>query len=165
MVMANSMRIRGIDHIGVTVPDLDEAIEFFTRVFGAEVLVRHQPYQPNPAVNVNNFARHPDTLVNGIALIEVAGDLIELLAYDAPDQRGEFPRTSDSGGHHLAFYVEDMDEALVHLRAEGVEVLGDPLLFAGAESGQGARFIYTRAPWGLFIELVTYPEGKAYQNR
>lgn len=163
--MANGIGIRGIDHVGVTVPNLDEAIDFFKRIFGAEVLVRHQPYQPKPTVNVNNFARHPDTSVNGIALIEVAGNLIELLEYDAPDRRGEFPRTSDSGGHHLAFYVEDLDEALAHLHEAGVEILGAPLPFAGAESGQGARFIYTRAPWGLFIELVTYPEGKAYQKR
>ena len=58
-----------------------------------------------------------------------------------------------------------MDEALDQLRQAGVEILGDPLPFAGDESGPRARFVYTRAPWGLFIELVTYPEGKSYQHR
>ena len=161
----NRMGIRGIDHIGITVSNLDEAIEFFIQIFGAKVLVRHPPYMPNPEINVNNFARHPETAVNGIALIEIAGSLLELLEYDAPDKREEFPRTSDSGGHHVAFYVEDMNEALDQLRNAGVEILGDPLPFAGDEAGPRARFVYTRAPWGLFIELVTYPEGKTYQHR
>lgn len=157
--------LRAVDHVGLTVPNLDEAIDFFERVFGAVVLVRHPPYQPNPGINVANFGRHPDTAVSGIALVRIAGSVVELLAYDAPDRRPDIPRTSDAGGHHIAFYVDDLDGALDRLRGAGIEVLGEPLPFAGDEAGPGARFVYTRAPWGLYIELVTYPEGKAYQSR
>lgn len=156
--------LRGLDHVGLTVPDLDEALKFFREVFGAVVLVRHEPYQPAANVNITNFARHPDTAVRGIALVRIAGSIIELLAYDTPDRNPEPPRNSDAGGHHVAFYVDDLDLAIERLRATGIEVLGEPLPFSGHEAGPGARFVYARTPWGLFLELVTYPEGKAYQK-
>lgn len=157
--------LRSIDHVGLTVPDLDAAIAFFEQVFGATVLVRHEGYQPAPERNVANFARHPDTVVRGIALMGIGGSVVELLAYDSPGSRADFPRTSDPGGHHVAFYVDDLDAAITALRESGVEVLGEPLPFAGDEAGPGARFVYVRTPWGAFLELVTYPEGKVYQRR
>ena len=64
----------------------------------------------------------------------------------------------------MAFYVADLDRAVVQLRAASVEVLGDPLAMAGPEAGPGARFVYFRAPWGMFFELVSYPSGKAYES-
>lgn len=156
--------LQGIDHVGLTVPNLEEAIGFFEQVFGAVVMVRHPPYRPTADSNIDNFGRHPDTVVQGIALIRIAGSVIELLAYESPDRREVIPRTSDAGGHHLAFYVDDLDSAIAGLREAGIEVLGEPLQFAGAEAGNRARFVYTRAPWGLYIEFVSYPEGKAYQS-
>jgi catechol 2,3-dioxygenase-like lactoylglutathione lyase family enzyme len=164
-VILQAAGLRRLDHVGLTVPDLDEAVRFFREVFGAVVLVRHGPYQPAPASNVTNFARHPDTAVRGIALVQIAGGVVELLAYDAPDRHPEPPRTSDAGGHHVAFYVDDLDVAMQRLREAGIEVLGEPLAFAGDEAGIGARFVYVRAPWGLFLELVTYPNGKMFQQR
>lgn len=155
--------LRGLDHIGLTVPDLDEAISFFENVFGAVVLVRHPRYQPTADTNVTNFGRHPDTAVAGIALIRIAGNVLELLAYDSADRCDKVPRTSDAGGHHVAFYVDDLDCAIAQLLDAGVEVLGEPLQFSGKEAGNGARFVYAKSPWGLYLELVTYPEGKAYQ--
>jgi glyoxylase I family protein len=163
-VILSDAGVRAVDHLGLTVPDLDEALDFFQRVFGATVLVRHAAYQPAPERNVANFARHPQTAVRGIALISIAGSTIELLSYDAPDMRTGAPRTSDQGGHHLAFYVDHLDTAITRLRDAGIEVLGEPIPFAGDEAGFGARFVYLRAPWGLFLELVTYPQGKAYMK-
>lgn len=154
----------GTDHIGLTVPDLDEAIDFFERVFGAEVIVRHAGYSPRPEVNVRNFARRADVVVLGIALIRVADMNFELLAYESGADAGAWPSTSDPGGHHVAFYVHDLDAAVSLLREDGIEVLGDPLDLGGDEAGPGARFVYFRAPWGLFLELVSYPFGKAYEQ-
>jgi len=155
--------LRAMDHVGLSVPDLDEAITFFTEVLGAEVAYRHGPYPAGGERTVRQFARHPESAVEGIAMLVLGPMNIELLQYSSPDQRTEWPRTSDFGGHHVAFYVDDIEAAVDALRARGVEVLGDPMSLNGPEAGEGARYIFFRAPWGLFLELTTYPAGKAYE--
>ena len=40
--------------------------------------------------------------------------------------------------------------------------MGDPVSSAGASAGQ--RWLYFRAPWGMQFELVSFPEGKAYET-
>lgn len=161
----SSLRSRGLDHVGLSVPDLDEAVRFFVDVLGAQEFFRHGPYGPSGEQSVRQFQRHPDSVVTGIAMVRLGDMNIELLQYSSPDQVTRWPGTSDHGGHHLAFYVDDLDVAVARLRVEpGVTVLGDPMPLPGPESGPGARFIFFRAPWGLFLELVTYPSGKAYEK-
>ena len=84
-----------------------------------------------------------------------------MFEYTAPDQRSEPPRNSDVGGHHVALYVDDLDEAVAYLHAHGVTVLGEPTVSKGAHEGQ--RWVYFLAPWGMQFELVSYPNGKAFQ--
>lgn len=158
--------LRGLDHIGLTVPDLDQAVAYFRDVLGAVEVLRHPGYAPRPESNRRNFDRDERVEVVGIVVLRLGGTNLELLQYRSPhaDPAGDrHPGTSDRGGHHIAFYVDDLDAACASLRASGIEVLGDPLPFAGPEAGEGARFVYTRAPWGLFVELVSYPAGKAYE--
>ena len=59
--------VRAVDHVGLSVPDLDEASGFFVSVLGAEELFRHGPYGPSGEHSVHQFARHPDSVVDGIA--------------------------------------------------------------------------------------------------
>jgi hypothetical protein len=42
-------------------------------------------------------------------------------------------------------------------------VLGEPMPLPGPEAGRGARFVFALAPWGLALEFVSYPYGKAWQ--
>jgi len=159
--------LRRLDHVGLVVPDLDAAVDFFVTVFGGTVEVRHGPYRwspEDPDLQVRQFDRHPRTEVEGIAVVRVGDAVLELLEFSAPDQRTQVPRTSDLGGHHVAFYVDDIDRAVEHLRLHGVRVLGEPMPLPGPESGEGARFIYAVTDWGLALELITYPHGKAYQK-
>ncbi|MFF4761544.1 VOC family protein [Streptomyces sp. NPDC001292] len=90
------------------------------------------------------------------------GPNFEIFEYEAPDQSPRPPRNSDVGGHHLAFYVEDLDEAVAHLRGRGVRVLGEPTASSGPSSGQ--RWVYFLTPWGMQLELVSFPAGKAYEK-
>lgn len=156
--------LRTLDHIGLSVPDLDEACAFFVDVLGAVEVFRHGPYGPSGESSTRQFDRHPDSVVDGIAMLRLGTVNIELLQYSAPDQATTWPSTSDYGGHHVAFYVDDMDAAVQRLRERGVRVLGEPMSLPGPESGPGARFIFFRAPWGLFCEFVSYPDGKAYET-
>ncbi len=91
------------------------------------------------------------------------GPAFEIFQYEAPDQLTALPRNSDHGGHHLAFYVTGMTAAVAYLKSKGVKVLGDPsALTAGARAG--LTWVYFMAPWGMQLELVTYPVGMAYEK-
>ena len=91
------------------------------------------------------------------------GSNFEIFEYKAPDQNDTLPKNSDVGGHHLAFYVDDFDAALEYLVSKGVQVLGEPVV---REDGPvaGQTWIYFLAPWGLQLELVSFPDGKGYEK-
>lgn len=148
--------LRRGDHVGLVVPNLEAAVAFFVDVLGGVCALRHGPYRGvpgDPDMQVRQFARHPRTEVDGIAVVHVADTVLELLQFSAPDQRRDVPRTSDLGGHHVAFYVDDIVVAVAHLRRHGVRVLGEPMPLPGPESGPGAQFVFALTPWGLALEL------------
>jgi glyoxylase I family protein len=90
------------------------------------------------------------------------GVTFEVFEYEAADDPSPQPSNSDIGGHHLAFYVYDLDAAIAYLRTEGVNVMGEPTASKGASEGQ--RWVYFRSPWGMQFELVSFPQGKAYER-
>jgi glyoxylase I family protein len=64
--------------------------------------------------------------------------------------------TTITAPHHL-----DAALAAAHLRNRGVRVLGEPLPLPGPEAGEDARFVFALTDWGLALELISYPQGKA----
>ncbi|WP_449282066.1 VOC family protein [Leucobacter sp.] len=156
--------LRGTDHIGFTVPDLDEADDFFVRVLGCERIYSLGPFQHEEGDwMTRQLGVHPRTVMRRLGFYRCGfGSNFEVFEYDPADEQRAQPRNSDLGGHHLAFYVDDFDAALEYLRAEGVDVMGEPVASANASLGQ--RWIYFRSPWGMQFELVSYPEGKAYER-
>jgi glyoxylase I family protein len=155
--------MRGMDHIGITVPDLDEAEHFLVDVLGAVPVYRLGPKRADDDWMAVQLGVHPRTEIREIRFYRLGhGTNIEVFDYDAADGQAPAPRNSDLGGHHLAIYVDDMDSAVAHLRSHGVEIMGEPVASAGASAGQ--QWLYFRAPWGLQFELVSFPDGKAYER-
>mgnify|MGYP001159380776 FL=1 len=155
--------MRGIDHIGITVPDLDEAERFFIDVLGAEPIYTLGSKQADDDWMQVTLGVHPRTVLREIRFLRLGnGSNLELFKYDAADGQVPQPRNSDIGGHHLAIYVDDMDAAVEHLRAHDVEIMGEPNLSKGASEGQ--TWLYFRSPWGMQFELVSFPNGKAYER-
>lgn len=155
--------VRAVDHVGITVPDLDEAHVFFTELLGCEYLYRLGPYQDDGTWMSKHLGVADDTVMRQLRFYRLGGQAIfEVFAYEAEDQRRELPRNSDIGGHHVAIYVEDLDAAVVVLRESGLRVLGDPTVSRGPSEGQ--RWVYFLAPWGMQFELVSYPNGKAFDH-
>ena len=154
--------LRGAEHIGITVPDFDEAHDFFVRVLGAEHVYTLAGKQSDDDWMQTQLDVHPRTKITEIRFYRLGhGPNFEVFTYDSAEGQNPMPRNSDIGGHHVGLYVDDMDAALAHLRSEGVEILGEPVASAGASAGQ--RWIYFKAPWGMYFELVSFPEGKAYE--
>jgi catechol 2,3-dioxygenase-like lactoylglutathione lyase family enzyme len=158
--MSSIPGLRAADHLGVTVPDLGEAHRFLVNVLGAEYRYRLGGRGGEGTWMSTHLGVDDAAVIRDIRFYRLPGGLvIEVFAYDAPDQVATVPRNSDVGGHHLALYVEDLDAAVAHLNAMGVEVMGEPTISGGGHLGQ--RWVYFLAPWGLQCELVSYPDGRA----
>jgi glyoxylase I family protein len=156
--------LRRLDHVGFTVPDLDEATRFLTDVLGCEYLYPLGPFAADDDWMREHLNVDPHATIPENRFFRCGGQAIfEVFAYTAPDQRLEPPRNSDVGGHHVALYVENLDAAVAYLRAAGVRVLGEPTASRGPHEGQ--RWVYFLAPWGMQFELVSYPGGKAFDRR
>jgi catechol 2,3-dioxygenase-like lactoylglutathione lyase family enzyme len=155
--------LSGVDHIGFTVPDLEEAALFLTEVLGCEYLYSLGPYQDEGDWMARHLNVHPRAVMRKLHFFRCGGAAIfEVFEYEAPEQHKEPPRNSDIGGHHVALYVSDLDRAVEHLTSHGVKVLGDPTSSKGPSQGQ--RWVYFLAPWGMQFELVSYPGGKAFDR-
>jgi glyoxylase I family protein len=152
--------LRGAEHVGVTVPDLEQAERFLVDVLGAAMVFD------------GGLIEDVDTIVR--VLGANAGDScryrfyrlghglnLEVFEYKTAD-RGRAPGNHQAGGHHLALYVDDIHAAAQHLAAHGVQMSGPPEHINEGPAA-GSDWLYFRTPWGLQMELVSYPNGKAYE--
>lgn len=156
--------LRGLDHIGFTVPDLEEATRFLVEVLGCEYLYSLGPFASDDDWMREHLNVHPRATVRENRFFRCGDQAVfEVFDYTAPDQEVAIPRNSDIGGHHVALYVDDLDAAVHYLRERGVRVLGEPTESKGP--AEGNRWVYFLAPWGMQFELVSYPGGKAFDRR
>ncbi|MET0702518.1 MAG: VOC family protein [Mycobacterium sp.] len=151
-------RIPGLqyaDHVGFTVPNLDEAVGFFVDALGAEELYR-STRGPDAAFMPENFDVPTDAALT-LAMLRMPPNLnVELFEWSGSGRRAEHPRHCDAGGHHLCYTVDDVDEALrVLATIPGVRLLGDRKEVGGdSPRVAGNRWSYFLTPWGLLMELV-----------
>lgn len=156
--------MRGTDHIGFTVPNLDEAVAFFVDVIGCEAFYELGPFQSNGDWMRTHLNVDPRAVMRRLRFLRCAnGSNFELFEYEAAEQRREPPHNSDVGGHHLALYVDDMDAAVAYLKERGVRIQGEPTVRTTGPSA-GQSWVYFLTPWGMQMELVSYPGGKGYER-
>ncbi|WP_194437023.1 VOC family protein [Vibrio fluminensis] len=153
------------DHIGFTVPDLAEAIEFFREHFDFELAYEFGPFSAEDGWMADHLNVNPRSVINKIAVLNAKGINLEIFEYaDTVERQTVTPNNADIGGHHLAFYVEDIDVAVAYLTQHNIQVLGEPTVMTDGPSA-GESWVYFMAPWGMQLELVSYPNGKAYANQ
>lgn len=156
--------LRGVDHVGLTVPDLAQAEAFFARVLGCQTLARNGPLRATDDWLARHVGVDPRAEIRAMALLRCApGANLELFEWTAPDQRREQPRGSDYGGHHVSFYVEDIEAAAHWLRAQGIATYEGPFTTPSGDYA-GQWVLYFRTPWGAHLELVSYPRGMGYER-
>ena len=126
--------MRRMDHVGFTVPDLEAAHTWLVDVLGATYLYELGPFShPDEDDDwmVTHLRVHPRATMRN-RWYRVGGEtMLEVFEYSSPDQRDAIPRNSDIGGHHVALYVDDIDAAIEHLCAHGVEVFDGPTASKG----------------------------------
>ncbi len=129
------MRIRRVNHLGILVEDLDEAVRSFTENLG---------------LSLDHVERYGEELE--IAFLPCGETLVELIEprTDA-GSNADYLREHGPGIQHVAFEVEDLEAALSELAERGVKPLGQaPLPGAG---GTRIAFLEPQAFGGILVEL------------
>jgi methylmalonyl-CoA/ethylmalonyl-CoA epimerase len=133
-----------LDHIGIAVRHLDESILFYENVLKGTLLDRYRS-------DVKGVESE-------IAIMELSGNRIELLAptNNTTSPIARFIKQKGKGVHHIAYNVNDLDEALKELESKGVRTLKDTLRI----NNHGRRLIYLNPADtdGTIIEYCDYPE-------
>jgi methylmalonyl-CoA/ethylmalonyl-CoA epimerase len=130
--------LRGIHHLGVAVRDLDEAVDTYERLFGAEV--EHRAQVEEQGVDA--------------AAVLVGSGRVELLAPLGEETPvGRFLAKRGPGMHHVAYQVDDVQAELDRLAAQGAELID-------AEPHQGlfglqVAFVHPDAVHGVLTEVVS----------
>ncbi|KAA1420807.1 methylmalonyl-CoA epimerase [Nocardioides humilatus] len=135
-----------IDHVGIAVPDLDEAITFYTETYG--MTVAHEETNEEQGVR-EAMVRVGDT-----------DSCIQLLAPLSPDSTiGKFLDRSGPGLQQLAYRVADIDAACATLRERGLRLLYD--VPKRGTSNSRVNFIHPKDAGGVLVELVEPAQGGA----
>ena len=153
--------LAGTDHVGFTVPDMEAATRFFVDVIGCEVVFEIGPFEADDDWMEVHLGVHPRAVIRTLRMLRCRnGPSFELFEYTLDGATAEPPANSDIGAAHLGFMVDDIDAAIRHLKAYGVRVQGDPTLMTEGPTA-GLRWVYFLSPWGMQLELVSYPDGMA----
>lgn len=131
------MQARGIHHLGVAVENLDEAVDTYTRLFGAKL--EHRQTVTDQGVEA--------------AAVLVGEGRVELLAALGEETPvGRFLANRGPGMHHVAYEVADLRAALAMLAGEGAELIDTeprPGLF-----GLEVAFVHPDSVHGVLAEVV-----------
>jgi methylmalonyl-CoA epimerase len=125
-----------IDHLGIAVRSLDQALRFYRDQLGLNVAMRETVAQEK--VNV--------------AMLPVGEPRIELLEPTEPDSViGKFLDKRGEGLHHIALKVPDLHASVEKLRTSGARLLNEPRAGAG---GHLYVFVHPSSTGGVLLELI-----------
>ena len=126
-----------IDHLGIAVDGIDDALLFYKEVLGMEV---------------TKTELVPEELVR-VAMLPVKNgariELLEATREDSPIAR--FVARRGPGLHHIALRVDDLAATLEKLREEGAQLLNEPRQGAG---GHVYVFVHPKSTGGVLLELI-----------
>ena len=130
-----------LDHVGIAVPDLDQAIAFYETTFGMRCVHRE--------TNVEQGVRE--------AMVEVGpgGGTLQLLAPLTPESPiAKFLDRSGPGVQQVAYEVADVEAAGAELRSRGLRVLYETA--RPGTAGSLVNFIHPKDAGGVLVELVQH---------
>jgi methylmalonyl-CoA/ethylmalonyl-CoA epimerase len=130
------MKVKHIDHIGIAVKSIDQAGRFYTEALG---------------LKIHDVETVADQKVR-VAFLPITDSEVELLESTQEDGPvAKFIAAKGEGIQHLAFRVENIEEALAELKAKGVRLIDEkPRLGAG---GAKIAFIHPKETNGVLVEI------------
>jgi catechol 2,3-dioxygenase-like lactoylglutathione lyase family enzyme len=141
------MTIQRMDHVGIVVDDLADAVAFFVEL-GLE-LQGEAPVEGNWVDRIVGL----DGVRAQIVMLQTPDGhgRLELTKFHTPSTDGGYqPAPANAAGlRHIAFAVDDIDAVLARLRARGAELVGDLGRYQDIY-----RLCYVRGPEGIIVELA-----------
>ena len=136
------MQIGPLNHVGIAVPNLEEAMDTYRTLYGATDIT--MPFDmPAQGVKVC-FVNLPNSQI----------ELIEPLNEESPIWN--FIQKNPKGGqHHVCFEVEEIHAAVAAMKERGATVLGEPRIGA---HGTPIVFVHPKNSNGVLIELMETPK-------
>lgn len=119
-----------IEHVSIRCRNLENSIDYFRRMFDAEVMLRREQEQSRRIV----FLRIGDSML----------ELMEMGPASEPTEP-----LKHYGVHHIGIKVDDFESAYQDLQAKGADFLGEPF-----EPTPGIRLVFLKEPNGAVIELA-----------
>jgi catechol 2,3-dioxygenase-like lactoylglutathione lyase family enzyme len=134
-------------HVGITVRDLEESLQWYERVF--DVQREFIAHGSGPALS--RAIGVPDARLS-FAFLRFGSCVVELLCYDN-ERQDTFDRSNaDVGSAHVCIDVPDLQKAYEDLRSKGVEFFAPPLPIDDGPL-KGCSFTYFTDPNGVTLEL------------
>ncbi len=147
---------KGLDHISVTVSDLERSVAFYRDLLGLEEVERHRL----EGDTISRMAGKVGVVMDVVRLAapETPTILLDLQQYVTPKGNVSDAKLGDVAHAHFCFGVHNLADAYTFLRAQGVEFISDPVSF---DLDWGiVHVVFLKDPDGFILELVQVPVEK-----
>ncbi|NHN60100.1 MULTISPECIES: VOC family protein [Halorussus] len=130
-------------HFGVTVTDLDRAVEFYEETLGLDMLDRF-------SVSGETFSEGVDVegATGNFAHLDAGSARVELVEYDPEGEDRDTEHVNQPGAKHLGLVVDDLDDFYEDLPSD-VQTLSEP-----KTTVSGTRILFLRDPEDNLVELI-----------
>lgn len=158
------MTVTRIDHVGITVSDVDRALGFYRDLLGLRVIADSTVSEPEVA----ELLGLDSPVELRIADLDSGdGRIVELIQYVQPRGRRIAYESSDVATAHIAFTVDDLAAVRERLSDAGATIVSRrPITISEPGGGfDGAICLYVRDPDGAILELVQRRAEKPPLNR
>ena len=126
--------IKGINHVGIVVKDINDTLSLLKEIFGAEE-VRRTEYPMMKQIS---------------CIVRIGDGCFELMEPTEPDgPAGKFLETKGGGLHHVSILCSDLKETCDELESQGVKLIGKTL-----EGPLKIAFVHPKSAKGILYELT-----------
>jgi len=143
--------ICGIHHAAISTPNLQRLVDFYTSLFGFEVVMNGG--WPKGADEMDDLVGLRGSSTD-VAMIRLGNSMIELFQYASPEPAAGDPQrpVNDHGITHICINVKDLASEYPRLKAAGMQFNSEP------KSLESIHCVYGRDPDGNVIELLEIPD-------
>ncbi|KAF1366290.1 VOC family protein [Yokenella regensburgei] len=157
----------GINDMGITVPDLQQATEFLQNALDAKFVYDGLTDSDSPREGADTerlLGLTEGSMIIKQRLLRIGnGPNLELFEIVSREQ-AQPVRLQDLGWNHISLYVDDIHYAVERVKAAGGQFLSEIHGSSRHEDTDGNASLYFKSPWGSLIELQTIPNGYYYSE-
>ncbi len=142
-----------VAHIGLTVSNLDDSVQFYQHVLGLEYVGEMRM----DGDSTNKLFNHPNASAR-VAYLKTKdphSPLVELIQFEDANIHRQQANLFQTSISELCLYSDNLDKEYQRLKEKGVEFLSEPQEFDSTQYGFGkSKAVYFKDPDGIMLELI-----------